>query len=179
MLSKNPRGPRRYRGVWREAGSAGMCSESSLQDCPGLVNPRRVCEDHSHVPLRVPIKATEAGNLLFKLCKFLLRSAAWPSGARNLRWLGVDSRLRWRRWRASVVARDNKRGQDAQRWNPDMISPSEATQPICRSHKLSQANVRCSRRAPAGLPYERRASGIAEARIASVDACALAAELGR
>ena len=40
-------------------------------------------------------------------------------------------------------------------------------------------NVRCSRRAPAGLTDERLASGIAVAVIASVDGDALAAELGR
>ena len=41
------------------------------------------------------------------------------------------------------------------------------------------ANVRCSRRAPSGLPYERHASGIAKAECSSVDGDALAAELGR
>ena len=41
------------------------------------------------------------------------------------------------------------------------------------------SNVRCSRRAPAGLTYGRLASGIAVATIASVDGSALAAELGR
>lgn len=40
-------------------------------------------------------------------------------------------------------------------------------------------NVRCSQRAPAGLTYEWPASDIAEAECSSVDAYALAAELGR
>ena len=44
-------------------------------------------------------------------------------------------------------------------------------------HRLP--NVRCSRRAPSGLPYERLAIGISVAVIPSVDGDALAAELGR
>ena len=41
-----------------------------------------------------------------------------------------------------------------------------------------QPNVRCSRRAPAGLTGRWLALDIAEATCSSVDACALAAELG-
>ena len=42
-----------------------------------------------------------------------------------------------------------------------------------------QPNVRCNRRALAGLTGWRLALGIAEAGIPSVDGCALAVELGR
>ena len=65
-----------------------------------------------------------------------------------------------------------------------LMNPSrshELHREVCRPPAIAQplSNVRCSRRAPAGLTDERRASGIAVAKIASVDASALAAELGR